>query len=364
MRTRRTLSVATSVAAAAVVAVVGVSAPAAMAAPPVPEVVQLGDSYSAGNGAGTYTGQRCWRSPDNYGARVAEQMGATYDNVACSGAVVADILEPRSLGSSTTRTATYELPGRVANVERHWLRQAQRQQLCGTPAQDDWYFDYTITDSTLIKGTGTNRGLTATAECQLTAAPQIDAVTKDTDAVFLTIGGNDVGFSTIVLWCMAARNAAACQQSLDAANARIPQLQTDIEEALAAVHERSNGRADIHLLGYPFLLNTDSYGIPEAAPTYDAGAALATFQDRGDGAMAEAMATLDSRLDGPGDLTFVDVKPAWGGHTHGLDPRSTPDNSDAWLVPVGAPGAQIPEWVHPTVEGYQASADALLAAID
>ena len=33
-------------------------------------------------------------------------------------------------------------------------------------------------------------------------------------------------------------------------------------------------------------------------------------------------------------------------------------------VPVGAPGAQIPEWVHPTVEGYQASADALLAAID
>lgn len=357
MGRRRVLSIATSI--AAVAAGVGLSAPAATAAPPAPHVVQLGDSYSAGNGAGDYTGEACWRSPSNYGARVAEQLGATYDNVACSGGVVADVLHPRSLGAPTVHTATYELPGRAPNVAHHWLRQAEKQQLCGTPAQDDWYYDYEITDSTR-----TGSQLTATVSCRLTAAPQIEAVTKGTDAVFLTVGGNDIGFTGIVLQCMVLRSPVGCQSAVDAATARIPAMKQDTMEALAAVSARTNGRADIYLLGYPFLLNTNSYGIPEGAPTYDAGAALAEMQLAGDGAQGEAMAELDAITRGPGDFTFVDVKPAWDGHTHGLDPHSAPDNSDAWLVPVGAPGRQLSEWVHPTVRGYEASATALLAAID
>ena len=360
-RDRRTLSIATALAAAA--AGVGIAAPSASADPPPPQYVQLGDSYSAGNGSGNYTGTTCFRSPDNYGARVAARDGAEYTNVACSGGVVADILNPRPLGEATTRTATYPLPGKAPDAEHHWLRQAEKQDLCGTPAQDDWYYDYTITDSSL-GGSGNHRSLTATVSCQLTAAPQIDAVTKDTDAVFLTVGGNDIGFTDIVIWCMVARDATGCEQTLDAANSSIPTLQDDLEEALTAVHERSGGKADIYLLGYPYLLNTDEYGIPEAAPTFDAGAGLAALQDRGDEVMADGMADLSRSLHGKGDFTFVDVKPAWDGHAHGLDPHATPDDSDAWLVPVLAPGTVQSEWVHPTTDGYAATASALEAAMD
>ncbi len=361
MSRRRTLSIVVSLA----VAGIGVSAPTATAATATtandqPQVVQLGDSYSAGNGAGSYEETLCWRSPANYGARVAEQIGATYDNVACSGGVVADLLTPRQLGTATLRTATYPVPGKAPNAEHHWQRQARQNNLCGVPAQDDWSYETTITSS-VVNGTGRDRTITATARCQLTAAPQIDAVTPETDAVFVTIGGNDIGFSGIVIQCMVLRSPAGCEGAIDTANAKVPALKADTKAALAAVHERSAGNADVYLLGYPFLLNTDSYGIPEATPTYDFGASLADLQLTGDAAQSAAMAELDATT---GDFTFVDVKPAWGGHAHGLDPHTVPDNSAAWLVPVLAPGTQLPEWVHPTADGYAASASALLAAMN
>lgn len=353
---RRTLALITAV--AAMGGGVGLAAPTAGADPAL-EYVQLGDSYSAGNGAGTYDEKTCWRSPDNYGARVARADGASYTDVACSGGVVADILNPRPLGAPTTRTATYEIPGKAPNAAHHWLRQARAAELCGTPAQADWSYEYTVTSASQV-----GRARTATVSCQLTAAPQIDAVTRDTDAVFLTIGGNDIGFSSIVLSCLVLRSASSCEGSLETADARLPRLQQQTKQALDAVYERSGGHAQVYLLGYPHLINTDSYSIPEAAPTYDAGAALDALQLRGDRVQREAVAELDDTAEGPGGFTFVDVKPAWDGRTHGLDPRSVPDNSRAWLVPVLAPGREVPEWAHPTQDGYAASARALAAAMD
>lgn len=321
--------------------------------------VQLGDSYSAGNGAGTYTERTCWRSPDNYGARVARSMRASYTNVACGGGVVADILEPRTLGEPTEETATYPVRGRGKSPEKQWLRQAKKRQLCGQPEQADWYYDHEV-----VSGEASGRTYTATVSCQLTARAQIDAVTPRTDAVYLTIGGNDIGFSTIVAQCFVVRDADGCEASIDEANAQIPQLRAETTKALKAVHQRSRGRAEVYLLGYPSLINTDSYSIPEAAPTYDAGAGLAALQERGDRAQRAAMQELDSRSGWKkGGFTFVDVKPAWGGFEHGLDPRSEPDNSEAWLVPALAPGRELPEWVHPTQQGYAASAAALRRAM-
>ena len=321
--------------------------------------VQLGDSYSAGNGAGTYTERTCWRSPDNYGAQVARSMRASYTNVACSGGVVADILSPKTLGEPTEQTATYPLRGRGKSPERQWLRQAKKRQLCGTPEQSDWYYDYDVTSGEAADGS-----YTATVSCQLTARPQIDSVTPRTDAVYLTIGGNDIGFTDIVAQCLVVRDAAACERTIDDANAAIPQLRKDTTAALRAVHQRSRGQAEVYLLGYPNLVNTDSYSIPEADPTFDAGAELAALQERGDRAQRAGMKELDSRTRGAkGGFTFVDVKPAWGGFEHGLDPSSEPDNSAAWLVPPLAQDRELPEWVHPTSEGHAASAAALRRAM-
>lgn len=354
--------VAALVSAAALVAGAVTGAPPAVAAASTtdaPHVVQLGDSYSSGNGTGTYEERSCYRSPDNYGSQVAASIGATFTDVACSGGVVADILEPRELGSPSTRAATYAVdPARHPDQKAEWLRRAQTARLCGVPAQPDFSYTYTF-----VAGVGVGGLYTGTVSCQLVTRPQIDAVTPDTDYVFVTVGGNDIGFSTIVVNCLTLRDPSSCKQSLDAASAKAPQMVERTKEALRAVVARSGGHAQVFLLSYPFLIDRESYRIPEVAPVYDAGAALDDLQRLGDDLQARGIAELDAE----GATTqyhFVDtVKAAWGGHAHGLDPRVLADNSDAWLVPVGMPGRDVAEFVHPTQPGWDATAGALRAAV-
>lgn len=355
MRRRRALSIVTAVAAAT--AGIGVTSPSATASTSedAPHFVQLGDSYSSGNGAGSYEEKICFRSPNNYGARVAQREGATYTNAACSGGVTADILNPRELGSATYRTKTYRVPKGAEDARAQWLKQAKDNSLCGTPAQEDWSHDYTISSSASAGDL-----YTATVKCQLTAAPQIDAVTPETDAVFLTIGGNDLGFRAIATQCLALRSAKDCKTTLDDAKATVPQMKESAKEALRAVHERSGGNADVYLLGYPSLLNTASHTI---GSTYDAGAELDRLQKQGDEVQRAGVAELNEETTGTGEFTFVDVKPDWAGYTHGLDPRALGDDSNAWLVPIFGAGNEFSEWVHPTPAGWGASALALVAAM-
>lgn len=336
---------------------IGVPASEAAAAGP-PRIVQLGDSYSAGNGTGTYTETDCWRSPQNYGAQVARRLGASYVDVACSGGVVADLLQPRALGSETTKTATYTIdPAEYPDQEAEWQRRAEQANLCGVPSQPDMYYILRVTSFVAVGSTATG-----TAGCQLMTRAQIDAVDPSTDMVFVTIGGNDLGFSTIVTQCLVLRESGGCQTALRTATDDAPAMMERAERALTAVSEKSGGHAQIYLLSYPFLLNTNSYGIPEAAPTYDAGRGLQDLQVYGDSVQANGIAQLNAQ--GPDRFHYVDtVKAAWGFHQHGLDPHTVPDNSNAWLVPVAAPGSQEPEWVHPTPDGWAATAGALYAAV-
>ncbi|WP_076263890.1 hypothetical protein [Intrasporangium flavum] len=324
-----------------------------------PHVVQLGDSYSAGNGTGTYEERTCYRSPDNYGSQVAATLGASYTDAACSGGVVADILEPRDLGDPSTQAATYTIdPATYPDQQAEWLRRAQVARLCGVPAQPDFAYRYTF-----VAGAGVGSLYTGTVQCQLYARPQIDAVTTDTDYVFLTVGGNDIGFSTIVTDCLVAREPSRCKADLDAARAKAPTMVERTKDALRAVEARSGGRAEVYLLSYPFLINRESYGIPEVAPTYDAGAALNDLQRVGDTLQAQGIAELNAEP-GADRYHFVDkVKQAWGGRAHGLDPRIVADQSNAWLVPVGTPGRDVAEFVHPTQPGWDATSSALRAAV-
>lgn len=334
---------------------------AGAAAPPPrwdTRVLQMGDSYSAGNGAGQYTETTCYRSPLNYGRRVATALRAQYSNVACSGGVIADLTTPRPLGAPTSRTKTYRVPA-GAEPRAAWTRAAKKDRLCGEPAQPDWYHDYRVGAVARVGSL-----VTATVSCQLTARAQVEAVTPATDVVLLTIGGNDLGFSSIVVQCLVLRSATGCEGQLDASRAGLPSQRTEARQVLREIERRSRGRAEVYLLSYPYLLDRSSYGLPEIAPTYDAGAALEDLQDEGDRVQQQVVDDANAAT-GSRRYHFVGtVKDAWGGHEHGLDPRSTrPDNSDAWLVPVGAPGRAIPEWVHPTPEGWRASADAVLAEI-
>ena len=85
---------------------------------------------------------------------------------------------------------------------------------------------------------------------------------------------------------------------------------------------------------------------------------MATINNIADAIVAELNAAT------PGtDFHFIDVKPAWGQHAHGMDPHAVPDQSQSWIVPPFAPGSQLAEWVHPSPAGWTATAEALYAAI-
>jgi lysophospholipase L1-like esterase len=60
-------------------------------------VVLLGDSYSAGNGAGGYV-DRCFRTPRSAGRLYAAAVRARVVDVSCSGAVTADLTTARDPG--------------------------------------------------------------------------------------------------------------------------------------------------------------------------------------------------------------------------------------------------------------------------
>lgn len=355
-RLSRSLRVATAI----VLAATGLAAApdtSADAARPL-RIVQLGDSYAAGNGAGSYLETTCYRSSQNYGAQVAARLGADYVNVACSGGTIRDILQARKLGDEFERTATFTVDRKVVNdPDAVWLRLARKAEVCGTTSQPDLYYAYRITAGPTWAGDE----LTATAGCQLTAEPQIEAVTEQTDVILVTVGGHSIGFTQIVGACLLYRSPTLCPYFVGQAMAATPQMVEDTKAALKAAQERSGGRAQVYLVGYPFLLNTASYGIPEGAPTYDMGAGLDSLQVLGDQLAAQGMEELNAEP-GPNRFHFVNVKAAWSGHLHGLDPHVVPDNSNAWLVPLG--GSAVPdEWVHPNPSGWAATAEAVYEAL-
>jgi hypothetical protein len=194
-------------------------------------VVQMGDSYSSGTGAGPYddgtaTGpyaglggvsnghswNACLRSPDSW-AREAELPGTTttlgaradaldasldYHSVACNGAFTYDIDPALDTGGN------------------------------GGPGTLGQYGEVDQLDSGFLD--------------------------SDTTLVALTIGGNDAQFSQIMAGCgnplQGCPSDAEVQQDISTAMAKLPDL-------LAAIHTRAPG-ARIILLGYPELFDNGS----------------------------------------------------------------------------------------------------------
>jgi hypothetical protein len=122
------------------------------------QYVALGDSYSAGFGLVPFTEEPaagCYQAVANYPHLVADALGLALTDRTCSGAVTANIRD---------------------------------------------------TPQTTITGAGT-------------APVQSDALSADTDVVTVTIGGNDLGFSTVATACL-AQSAQGPLLALDLPNCR------------------------------------------------------------------------------------------------------------------------------------------------
>jgi hypothetical protein len=206
-------------------------APARAATGRIPlKITLIGDSYSAGNGAGSYQGPHgCYRSSNNWASRYASWLdgqgyAVTLVNRACSGGVISTFSSPRTLGSfSAVGGCPQETPD------------AKTSQVGSLP-----------------------RGGVV---CQSTLNAQMDSLGKDSDLVLLTFGGDDVNFSDIVKQCfiVGLRDPGSCRSKVNDAAAGLASVTSNLTSIFATMRSRLRPDAKVVLLGYPQLVGDIPY---------------------------------------------------------------------------------------------------------
>jgi lysophospholipase L1-like esterase len=188
---------------------------------------------------------------------------------------------------------------------------------------------------------------------QGTNGPQLDAVQKDTDLVTVQIGGNDVGFSSIIATCarLSSQDLSGnpCQRYYGASG--VDQLTVDIaktapkiDRVLRAVHARAP-HARVLVVGYPDLLPDDGSGCYPSVPF----AAKDFPYLRDTGKRLNLMLRLVAAWN---HAQYVDSY----GPTIGHDMCKVP--ADRWIEPLQPASPAAP--AHPNAKGEEAMAGAVL----
>ena len=184
-------------------------------------------------------------------------------------------------------------------------------------------------------------------------APQLEAVTPDTDLVTLTLGGNDATlYSTLVGQCssVAAQDptGAPCRAELGARPARSidDEIGPDVRRALRDIRARAP-HARIVLAGDPWL-----------TPTAASCRPALTLADGDIAYVRRTQARLNAVLAKAAEATgtvFVDMAERSDGHD-ACAPKGT-----RWIEPMV--GADTSIVMHPNVDGQRAIADAVEAVL-
>jgi len=263
-------------------------------------ILVMGDSYSAGNGAGDYAGpEGCWRSPNNYAGLYSQALNQPpYDQLsyvassACSG----------------DKTSSF----------------------------------FSTTDG---------------------RAPQLNSVSKHYGLILLTIGGDDVGFAGIVQNCLIAAfvNVAKCKALLSEAGKLLSDgtIEGRVRRVLSGIRSRADSRAVIALLGYPYLESDAGYVIDKGAPdAFNVGGWLRRIEDKGDAIQERLIAELD-RHDHTSSFVFVKTKALFKGHE--LSAESS--NPNRWFVEPLTDATLLSRftWYHPNPTGWAEEAKLLLS---
>jgi lysophospholipase L1-like esterase/Mg-chelatase subunit ChlD len=335
-------------------------APAAGAAerPRPIKIVQIGDSYSAGNGADDYYGPRgCYRSRSNWAELYVRWLrgrgyAVTFINRACSGAVIDDLtrtreMDPELVSVPVTPLTRPDDPGLIADLRKR----------CVTSPDEE---------TARISGVAITSAL-AVATCRRRLAPQVDAIGKDTDLVLFTAGGNDVNFEKIVEQCFAVpkRDPGSCRKHVDQARRQLPDVKTRLVNLLATLRDkRLRPDAKVALLAYPYLSSRSSWTLRSiraiarfGGDSYDAGKEVRAVGDEGDATQRDAVAQAN-RAAGGRFVTYVDtVKGHFAGREP--DPRARDRNPRRWIHEFDT--LTKAEWYHPNSRGHEEEKNLLTA---
>ena len=187
---------------------------------------------------------------------------------------------------------------------------------------------------------------------QGTNGPQLDAVRRNTDLVTVQIGGNDIGFGSIIATCaqLAAQDPSGdpCRRHYDASgvdqlSVAIARTAPRIAQVLRAVRDRAP-HARVLVVGYPDLLPDDGSGCAPAVPF----AAQDFPYLRDTEKHLNLMLRLVARWNG---AEYVDTY----GPTIGHDMCKAP--ADRWIEPLQPASPAAP--AHPNAKGEEAMAVAV-----
>lgn len=186
---------------------------------------------------------------------------------------------------------------------------------------------------------------------------QINAVTKQTDLVLFTIGGNDVGFIQIILNCFVQNiaNAGKCKSQVESAVKNVPGVQQKVLSRVALLRSKLRPGARVGVLSYPYLANPTPFLL---GGTYDAGTAVRGLGDLGDTIITDTAATVNAAA-GYELASFIPTKDLFVGHEPDQNPNKV--NPQTWInegVSLAAPVGVY----HPNTAGYKAMAAAVLRA--
>ncbi|MFJ6217209.1 SGNH/GDSL hydrolase family protein [Streptomyces sp. NPDC092296] len=193
---------------------------------------------------------------------------------------------------------------------------------------------------------------------QGTAPAQLDALTRGTRLVTLTIGGNDIGFSSDIATCagLTAGDPAGspCRTHFttggtDQLAQRIAQTGPKIAQALRGIRQRAP-HARIAVVGYPDLFPEDGVGCTSAAVPFAAGdfAYLRDTEKK-----LNAMLRTEARRHG---AVYVDTYAPSIGHD------MCQPSGRRWIETLAPETPAAP--AHPNAAGEQAMARAVGRALD
>ena len=326
--------------------------------------VLLGDSYSAGNGAGNYYGpDECYRSGNNWAhiylnSLVEREISLTFNNRACGGAVTSNILSDRKFEKELS-FATFPL-----STPRETIRHRLQQQ-CSTRFSDEMSGALNILSIQI--GSNHNLGMrqNVSYSCTRTIKAQANFVGLQTDLVMFSIGGNDLEFKNIVESCFAffAKDRNKCENAINYARKHLLTVKDNVRKVLKRL--RANGLrkdAKIVIAGYPLLATASDYsfgGWPFSTAYY-AAYEIRDLGRRGNAMLAQLVAE-DNKLH-PGQVIFInDIPLRFEGHEP--DPSSKHKNPNRWLNEFMEPSTDVNEWYHPNTTGHREYAKAVYAKL-
>lgn len=184
--------------------------------------------------------------------------------------------------------------------------------------------------------------------------PQFNSLASDTKVVSLTIGGNDIGFSSILESCITAnpfgspcKNRYAPSGGSDELSARIAAAAPKLASAIQGIRARSP-LARIYVTNYPAIFPESGYGcFPQEPIAFNDVPYLRAKQKELNAMIAAQAAANGARL--------VD----W--YTASIGRDSCKSSSTRWVEPLVPGNVAAP--VHPNKRGMQGAASLLVSAV-